>query len=170
MARQIADGLGGELDVVLVRKLGAPGNPEYAIGALSEAGDVSLNPDAPLDGLRDYLQEEVAAQRALLRERRALYTPQRKPVAPEGRVVIVVDDGSATGATMLAALRTLRPLRPKTLIAALPVCPPSTAARLEREADRVVALETPRSFGAVGAFYRRFGQVNDDAVIAALRG
>lgn len=111
MGRIIADTLGGELDVVLVRKIGAPGNPEYAIGAVSEDGSVHLEEAAR--GCREaWLAREVECQRELIAERRRRYTPVRSPIDPAGRIVVVVDDGSATGATMAAALATLRHVGP----------------------------------------------------------
>lgn len=167
MGRLIADALEGDLDVVLVRKLGAPGNPEFAIGAVSEDGSVALEETA-----RRYREEavtrETERQRALLEERRRRYTPVRAPIDPKGRIVVVVDDGSATGATMAAALSTLRSRGPKTLIAAMGAAPPDTVARLEALADEVVCLETPWNFQAVGQFFADFAQVEDEEVIALL--
>lgn len=167
MGRVIADALDGELDVVLVRKIGAPGNPEYAIGAVSEDGSVHLEEQARLCR-DDWLAEEVAHQRELIAERRERYTPVRAPIDPTGRLVIVVDDGSATGATMAAALTTLRLREPSRLIAALGVAPPESVARLRTLADEVVCLEVPRLFRAVGQFFAEFGQVGDDEVIRLL--
>ncbi|TDR53405.1 putative phosphoribosyltransferase [Halomonas ventosae] len=167
MGRLIADALEGDLDVVLVRKLGAPGNPEYAIGAVSEDGSVALE-----EAARHYREEavtrETERQRALLEERRRRYTPVRAPIDPKGRIVVVVDDGSATGATMAAALSTLRSRGPQKLIAAMGAAPPDTVARLEALADEVVCLETPWNFRAVGQFFADFGQVEDEEVIALL--
>ncbi|WP_300273558.1 phosphoribosyltransferase [Halomonas sp.] len=167
MGRIIADTLGGELDVVLVRKIGAPGNPEYAIGAVSEDGSVHLEEAAR--GCREaWLAREVECQRELIAERRRRYTPVRSPVDPAGRIVVVVDDGSATGATMAAALATLRQRGPARLVAALGVAPPDTLARLETLADEVVCGEVPERFGSVGRFFADFAQVSDDEVVALL--
>lgn len=167
MGRLIADALEGDLDVVLVRKVGAPGNPEYAIGTISEDGSVALEAAA-----RHYREEavtrETQKQQALLEERRRLYTPVRAPIDPKGRIVVVVDDGSATGATMAAALTTLRSRAPQKLIAAMGAAPPDTVARLETLADEVVCLETPWNFMAVGQFFADFRQVEDEEVIALL--
>jgi putative phosphoribosyl transferase len=167
MARVIADALEGELDVVLVRKLGAPGNPEYAIGAVSEDGAVSLE-----DWARHYPEQavsrEVERQRERIAARRRHYTPIRPPIDPSGRVVVVVDDGSATGATMAAALTTLRRRDPERLIAAIGVAPADTLERLGRLADEVVCLDAPRGFQAVGQFFADFTQVEDDEVVALL--
>jgi len=169
MARQVADALEGELDVILVRKLGMRGNPEFAVGAVSEDGQILRNPHLPPGAVDEaYLEQEAAAQLELIRARRARYAPSRDPVDPNERVVILVDDGTATGSTMIAALRALRPRRARELVAALPVAPPETAARLRREADRLVVLATPDDFRAVGAYYDDFGQVSDEDVVAAL--
>jgi predicted phosphoribosyltransferase len=105
-----------------------------------------------------------------LRRRRALYTPNRPPIDPAGRIVIVVDNGIATGATMIAALRATRAKKPALLIGAVAVAPPATAARLKREADELVCLKVPADFYAVGQFFEDFSQVGDDEVVALLGG
>lgn len=169
LGRIIADALGGELDVVLVHKLGAPGNPEFAIGSISEDGRVELGRHArePEVGRAD-LEAEILAERELLRHRRALYTPVKKPADPARRIVIVVDDGLATGFTMLAALRSLRARKPARLVAAVPVSPPDTLARVQAMADETLCLHTPESFGAVGRYYRDFSTVSDEEVVGLL--
>jgi predicted phosphoribosyltransferase len=169
MGRVIADRLGGELDVVLVHKLGAPGQPELAVGAIDEEGQVHLNEGARLLHIgRDFIEQECRRQREVLGARRARYTPDRPPISPAGRTVIVLDDGIATGATMIAALRAIRRRGPAELVAAAAVMPPETRERIEREADRVVCLETPEFFAAVGQFFENFDQVSDDDVVAVL--
>ncbi len=167
MGRLIADALEGELDVVLVRKLGAPGNPEYAIGAVGEEERVELEPAAAHYD-EEEITREIETQQALLAERRRRYTPVRAPIDPAGRTVVVVDDGSATGATMAMALETLRRRRPARLIAALGAAPPDAVARLKTLADEVVCLLAPANFAAVGQFFADFGQVSDDEVIRLL--
>lgn len=167
----IAGALEGELDVVLVHKLGAPGNPEYAIGSLDEAGHVYLSDAARAAGADEaYLERVKRDELATLRRRREQYTPVRPPIDPAGRVVIVVDDGVATGFTMLAALRALRAKKPAKLVAAMAVAPPDTIRRLETEADEIVCLDVPEHFYAVGQFFADFPQVSDAEVIAALSG
>ena len=170
MGALVAEALDGDLDVVLVRKLGAPGNPEYAVGAVGEDGEIQLNEDVDPDDLPPgYLEREAAAQLDTLRRRRRLYSPVRPPLDPAGRTVIVVDDGVATGSTLLAALRAVRARGPSHLVAAVGVAPRDAASTLEAAADEVVCVETPRSFFAVGQFYRDFSPVEDDDVIAILR-
>jgi len=169
MARLIADELGGELDVVLVRKLRAPNQPELAIGAVNESGWTFVADYAEIYGASaDYLEAERQAQLATLRQRRAQYTPVRAPLDPKGRIVIVVDDGLATGATMRAALQAVRASHPARLICAVPVSPPDTLSKMAALADEVVCLESPYSFQAVGQFYQHFAQVTDAEVIEVL--
>lgn len=169
MAKLIAERLGGEVDVVLVRKLRAPYQSELAIGSIDESGWTYLAPHAASTGADEiYIEEEKARQLATIRRRRAQYTPVRPPIDPEGRVVIVVDDGLATGATMISALHGLRERGPATLVCAVPVSPPETLSRVAQFADEVVCLETPAWFQAVGQFYRDFPQVEDAEVMALL--
>jgi len=170
MAKIIADQLAGELDVVLVRKLRAPQQPELAIGSVDESGWTYLADYArTYGGTADYIEAEKREQMATLRQRRAQYTPIRPPISPAGRIVIVIDDGLATGATMISALHGLRAMKPAKLICAVPVAPPDTLAKVADLADDVVCLEAPDFFQAVGQFYRDFPQVDDDEVIEILR-
>jgi predicted phosphoribosyltransferase len=169
MGRIIADSLAGELDVVLVRKLGAPGNPELAIGSVDETGHVYIAAHTEMLGVSSrYIEQETRAQLEVMRSRRREYTPVRAPIDPAGRIVIVVDDGIATGSTMIAALRAVRARKPQRLIAAMGVAPPETLANLRREADEVVCLATPEYFHAVGQFFMSFPQVGDAEVVRLL--
>ena len=170
MARALADALEGQLDVVLVHKLRAPDQPEFAIGSVSEAGLMYLSEVARRLGVpEDYLERETETQLRNLRRRRALYTPVRPPISPKDRVVIVVADGVATGWTMIAALRALRALGPQRLIAALGVAPAEAVERMEREADEVCCLECPEYFYAVGQFFEEFPQVSEEEVVEHLK-
>jgi hypothetical protein len=169
MGAEIARALGGELDVVLVKKLRAPDSPEFAIGAVDETGWTYVAPHAASAGADEaYLAREKAAQLELLRRRRAQYTPARAPADPAGRVAIVVDDGIATGASMIAALHAVRAKQPARLVCAVPVAPPESLKSLRPYADELVCLETPEAFMAVGQFYRHFEQVEDEEVVALL--
>ena len=169
MGKIIAEQLGGELDVVLVRKLRAPYNPEFALGSIDETGWAYVaDYAASAGGSEAYLAGEKQYQLETMRRRRAQYTPVHPPIDPKGRSVIVVDDGLATGATMISALHALRAKQPAKLICAVPVAPPDTLDKIASYADEVVCLEAPHYFQAVGQFYRDFPQVEDEEVIEIL--
>lgn len=169
MARIIADSLGGEMDVVLVHKLGAPGEPELAIGAVDETGQVYLAEYAQdLEISDDYINAEKQTQLETLRKRRALYTPLRSPIDPCRRIVIVVDNGVATGSTMIAALRAVRARKPARLVATAAVASRETLRKIANEADETICLEVPARFYAVGQFFEDFSQVSDEQVVAIM--
>jgi putative phosphoribosyl transferase len=172
VAAAIARRLNAPLDVVLVRKLGAPGEPELAIGAVADGG-------APVTVLNDrvvaalgvgpaYIEAETARELGVIEERRRAYAALRPKVSPAGRAAIVVDDGVATGMTMQVALRSVRSLRPGRLVAATPVASRDALALLRTEADDVVCLSAPRRFLSVGSFYRSFQQVSEEDVARLL--
>ncbi|MEF3062824.1 phosphoribosyltransferase family protein [Ralstonia solanacearum] len=169
MGRIIAAALDGDLDVVLVRKLGAPFNPELAIGAIDESGWSHIAPYAARVGAdTPYLEREQTEQLAVLQRRRAIYTPTRSPIDARDRVVIVVDDGLATGASMKAALHAVRQQHPKRLVCAVPVAAPESLDSIRPLADDVVCLYAPPGFRAVGLHYEAFPQVEDAEVCACL--
>src|SRR5579859_4292149 len=165
----LADELAGELDVVLVRKLCAPFSPEFAIGAIDESGWTFIADHASRSGANAaYLEREKQAQLETLRKRRAQYTPARSPIDPKNRIVIVVDDGLATGASMIAALHAARSKQPQWLVCAVPVAPRESLERVRPLADEVVCVAIPEDFYAVGQFYRAFPQIEDDDLVAML--
>lgn len=170
MAKVIAEELQGDFDVVLVRKLRAPYQPELAIGSIDESGWAYIAPHAASTGASQvYIDAEKQLQMETIYKRRSQYTPIRPPIDPGGRIVIVIDDGLATGATMISALHGLRARMPSRLICAVPVAPPETLKKVAEMADEVVCLEAPEYFQAVGQFYRNFSQVEDDEVIDILK-
>lgn len=167
----LARELGAELDVVLARKLRAPDQPELAVGALSEEGQVYLNPHTRdyLRGMEDYLDRERAFQTAEIDRRKKLFRTVRPQAPVTGRSVIVTDDGIATGSTMIAALQTVRTRQPCELIVAVPVASPDRISEVRHWCDEVVCLLLPDDFWAIGQFYRDFTQVEDEEVIRLLR-
>jgi len=169
MGKIVADTLDGELDVVLVRKLRAPSNPELAIGSIDEAGAVYLDPQTRDLWDEPYLEAEEKAQLATLRQRRQQYEPTGPPIDVAGRITIVLDDGIATGSTMIAALRAVRAHHPAKLIAATGVASAEALRLIRQEADEVICLETPAILYAIGSHFRDFSQVSDEEVVATLR-
>jgi len=168
----IAAALDAPLDLIIVRKVGAPGNPELAVAAIVEGDppDIVLNRDA-MDayGLSEQQVKRLAEEERLELERRqAAYRGGRKPASVAGRTVIVVDDGAATGTTMKAVLKALKRRSPSEVVVALPVAPPETVSDLEADADRVICLGQPRLFVALGYHYGRFPQLSDAEVMEML--
>ncbi len=170
VAAEIANALSAPLDIYLAHKIGAPFNPELAIGALTSSGDVLFDEDliAELRLHPDELTRQVDCQRAEIARRLALFRKERPRLDVTGKTVVLVDDGVATGSTVLASLRALRQQTPARLILAIPVGPTDVVARLARECDQAVVLSTPEPFWAVGRFYERFDQTQDAEVVDLL--
>jgi putative phosphoribosyl transferase len=171
LAAVLAHELNADLDVVLARKLCAPGLPEYAIGAISENGEADLNAAAiRLTGASaEYVESEKRSQLKVIEERKNMYRQVRPPVSITGRSVIVTDDGIATGATMIAALKSIGTQRPYELIAAIPVAPEGRLEEIQRLCRTVICLLVPPDFRSVGQFYNDFSAVDDQDVLRILR-
>lgn len=167
---EIAKALGAPLDVYITRKIGAPGNEELAIGAVSSDGTIVMDYYlAQATGADDqYIAQETARQQREIARRLKLYRGDRPAPSLKGKIVVLVDDGVATGATTMAALRALRKQDPAELILAVPVGPPDSIERLGQEADQVICLATPEPFWAVGRFFLDWSQTSDEEVIALL--
>ena len=173
VAFEVAKALRAQLDLLLVRKIGAPGHREYAIGALVDGADpqVVLNQEA-MDIVRPpagYVEAEAQRQLTELERRRELYLGSREAIAVTGRIVVLIDDGIATGSTVTAALRALRKAAAAMIVLAVPVAPADAIGSLRDECDRILCLSTPAGFRAVGQFYEDFGQTTDSEVVTLLQ-
>lgn len=166
VARVVADRLDAPLDIVVVRKIGSPGNPEYAAGAVDVDGNVHENPQALVE--RRWLEQAAVRERGEAQRRLEAYRAGMPELELAGKTAIVVDDGIATGLTALAALRWLKGRDAARTVLATPVMPPDTLRKLSQEADEVVTLQTPTWFSAVGEFYGRFPQLTDEDVMRLL--
>ncbi|MGI9420775.1 MAG: phosphoribosyltransferase [Geminicoccaceae bacterium] len=173
VAYEVARTLDAPLDLVLVRKIGTPWQPELAIAAVVDGGQpetvVMQDLVDKLNVSRSYIEKQASIELEELERRRSCYLAERPRVDIADRTVIVIDDGLATGATMEAALHATRRANPDRLIMAVPVAPPDTIGRLRAEVDDVVCLHSPALFGAIGLFYREFHQLHDDEVVDLLK-
>ncbi len=169
-ACEIASFLELPINVVIVKKIGAPGNPELALGAIAELGDGVFNEH--LMGLlgvsREYLASEVERQKMVVKQRLDFYRENMKAPEMKGKTVILVDDGIATGASMRAAIKSVRTSGVKKIVLAVPVASPDSLQKIEKEVDEVVCLDVPAFFEAVGSFYRLFDQITDDEIVHLL--
>ncbi|WP_081158571.1 phosphoribosyltransferase [Ensifer aridi] len=173
VAFEVAAILGAPLELLIVRKIGAPGHAEFGLGALVDGDEPELVLNAEAMRMvrpsEAYVAEETERQRAELRRRRALYLGDRPRISPKGRNIIIVDDGIATGGTAKAAVQALRQAGVAALMLAVPVAPPSAIASLRSKVDRIVCLATPEPFHAVSIYYDDFEQTTDAEVIALLK-
>lgn len=167
---EVARTLGAGLDILVPRKIGAPYEPELAVGAVTEDGSLVLDNELlqSLGVREDYIEDETKRQIAEIERRNRLYRSGRQPVDLKGKAVIIVDDGLATGATMRAAIKYLKKKNPKGIVVAVPVAPPEIIQRLKGEVEEVICLSTPEPFYAIGQFYQSFDQVEDEEVITLL--
>lgn len=170
---EIAKKLSAPLDVVLVRKIGMPGHEELAAGAIVDGDAPQLVINEEIVRLynvpKTYLEDCKNKQLAEIERRRKLYQPNRPQLNVEGKTVLIVDDGIATGSTVYAAIHALRRKKPKRIVVAVPVAPADTVKKLGKEADEVICLDTPYPFYAIGAFYEDFSQLTDEDVIGILQ-
>lgn len=171
VAEPVLEKIGGDLDLIITRKIGAPHQPELAIGAVTGDGFVMLNEDilSRVSADKNYIEKATAEEIEEIKRRLKAYRGERLAPAVDNRIVILIDDGVATGYTLLAALRSLQEKKPGSLVLAVPVGPPDTLKRLQQEVDELVYIEAPANFAAVGQFYRRFDQVSDAEVGAVLK-
>ncbi len=170
VAAEVADALAAPLDIFIAHKIGAPFNSELAIGALTSTNDVVLDEEMVecLHLSRGEIIREIGYQSEEIARRLELFRKGCPPLDVRGRLVVIVDDGIATGSTMLASLRALRKQQPAKLILAVPVSPPETLARLSKECDQAIAVSTPQPFWSVGRFYAHFSQTDDAEVVRLL--
>jgi predicted phosphoribosyltransferase len=169
LGAEIARSLNAPLDLIIVRKIGHPYSPEYAIAAVAEDGHTVMNPIEVDSVDKPWFDETVRNQQQEARRRRELYTRGHPPIPATDKIAILVDDGLATGLTMFAAVQEVQHAHPRRIIVAVPVAPPQTVEELKQVADDVVALHVTPDFGAIGAFYYRFGQVSDEEVIELMK-
>lgn len=171
VAAEVAKAIGAPLDIYITRKIGAPYNPELAIGAVASSGEIVLDEGLimSLGVSSEYVEKETERQRKEIERRMAKYRGDFPPLDIKGKTVVLVDDGVATGATTLATIRALKKQGPKELILAIPVGPLDTIARLKKEVDKLICPLVPEVFWAIGAFYAIFDQTPDEEVIRLLK-
>ena len=163
VAKEVAEALGAPLDIVVTRKIEAPGEPEYALGAVTQDGEVIMDTQAAesLGASARYLDDQARRKKIEVKERLERLRGDLPYPNLEGRVVVIVDDGIATGSSVGAAVMSVRKRRPREVVVAVPVAPHDAVETLSEDGTKVVCLETPGSFLAIGEFYRDFGQVED---------
>ncbi len=170
IGKEVAEKLGCPLDTLIIKKIGHPSFKEYAIGAASENGNAVFN-EIELQNIdKKWLEKEIEKKKAEAKSRRELYSKDKQPINPEGKIAIIVDDGIATGLTMSAAIKEIKSNKPKKIIVAVPVAPKEIVDSMRKEVDEFISLSVPEVFlGAVGAYYDNFDQVSDREVLTLLR-
>ncbi|HBR70402.1 TPA: phosphoribosyltransferase [Candidatus Dependentiae bacterium] len=164
----LAQILHAPLDIILTKKIGAPFNPEFAIGAVTpESYFINVQYDNP--AYAEYIEQQVPLIQTLLKERAKKYRAGKEPISITGKNVIIADDGVATGRTLLAAVKALKKDKPRTIVIATPVITPEVKKILEEEVEEVISVITPEYLGAIGEFYEDFSQVDDEAAIKILQ-
>jgi putative phosphoribosyl transferase len=163
VANEVANALGSPLDIVVSRKIEAPGEPEFALGAVTQEGDVILDRQAAesLGASREYIDDQIRKKKEEVNDRVQRFRPDVPYPSLTGKVVLIVDDGIATGSSVSAAVMSVRKRKPKEIVIAVPVAPRDALEALTEDGTKVVCLETPGPFFAIGEFYRDFGQVED---------
>jgi predicted phosphoribosyltransferase len=170
VGKEIARKLHCPLDLVIIRKIGHPWNPEYALGAVAEDGLLVVNEEELAQVDRKWFEAEKARQMAEARRRRELYLQGKEPIPATGKIAILVDDGIATGSTMMVAVKKIKQEQPEKVVVAVAVSPKETAQRFAREVDEFVAVTIPEIFwGAIGYYYDDFSQISDEEVMALLK-
>jgi len=167
VAREVADELNSPLSLIIVRKIGHPANPEYGIGAITDDGHIAVSEAAVSYLGQDWFEEEAEKQRKEALRRKELY--KIPEIETKGKIAIIIDDGLATGMTMLAAIKSLKEKGVKKIIAAVPVSPEDTAELIKKEVDELIVLATPEPFGAVGMHYKDFAQISDEDVVKIIK-
>lgn len=171
VAYEIAKELKLPLDIIVSRKIGAPMDPEFAVGAITESGENILNQEIiDMYGIsQGYIEKKSEEEKREAIRRLQVYRGSRKPIDINSKIAILVDDGVATGLTMLAAIKTVKEKGAKKIIIAIPVIAEDSLEKIIKETDEVVYLDAPESFGAIGMFYKNFGQISDDNVIELMK-
>jgi len=170
LGAEIAKALGAELDLVIVRKIGHPYEPEYAIGVIAEDGDLILNPAEFKSLSKNWLEDAKKREQEEAKRRREKYLGKKPKIDVADKIAIIVDDGVATGLSIELAVKEVKHKKPKEIIVAVPVIPKDTAIKLEKEVDKLIAISIEENYaGAVGAYYEYFPQVTDEEVIKLLK-
>ena len=167
-AYEIARKLKAPLSLIITRKIGHPDNPEYAIGAVAEDGCIELTAEGRAVD-QTWLQHKIEAERREAERRQKAYLAGKPPLSATGKTAVIVDDGLATGLTMLVAIKEVRHMNPERIVVAVPVAAVDTVHRLSKDVDEIIALQTPPDFYSIGAHYESFLQVSDEEVVAIIK-